>query len=44
VLTAEPNPLDGDVRNPIAKARGFQEVRLVPSGSRRKPEPYQRQD
>jgi hypothetical protein len=32
------------VRNPIAKARGFQEVRLVPSGSRRKPEPYQRQD
>jgi hypothetical protein len=32
------------VRNPIAKARGFQEVRLTPSGSRRKPEPYQRQD
>jgi hypothetical protein len=32
------------VRNPIAKARGFQEVRLVPSGLRRKPEPYQRQD
>ncbi len=32
------------VRNPTLKSGGFWEVRLVPSGARRKPEPYQRQD
>jgi hypothetical protein len=32
------------VRNPTLKSGGFQEVRLVPSGSRRKPRLYQRQD
>ncbi len=32
------------VRNPTLKSGGFWKVRLVPSGARRKPEPYQRQD
>jgi len=39
-----PSVLSQLVRNPTLKSGGFWEVRLVPSGARRKPEPYQRQD